>query len=259
MQFSPKTSLPLILFSLLSFVLELIVTPGIAIAKDTILLEDFEDSSITYVADPVDDLLDISARNYFGRIAPDTDTPPPQVEFTNRQGSGYYGAEDADSTFLRPTDLITLDWVAIDVSSHTDLELSFFIAEDDSENGNEDWDDDSSFRISTQLDGGGFSQVFGVEAEFGDGDGFNHTPRIDTNFDGIGDGAEITDVFTQYMVSIADGSTLDIRVEIERMTTLNEDIAFDNLQLTGIQSVPEPGTGMILAGVSLITMIRRRR
>ena len=216
-----------------------------------ILFEDFEDATVSYVTSDPDELGNISLGDYFGRIAPDTATPPGDISFGNLQGNGYYGAQDTDAAGAGNVDLITLDWTGIDISNHNNLELSWFVAEDNATNGAEDWDIASSLRITAQIDGGGFANVFAIESENVGGDQTNERPLVDTDFDGAGDGTEITDQFTQFMQSLPDGNTLDIRVEIEDLDADDEDVAFDSLLLEG-DVIPEPSTFALLGFGSIM-------
>ena len=71
--------------------------------------EDFEDAIVTYTVNFQDDLSDIANRDYFGRISPNnTGTPPADVTYTNLQGAGYYGVQDADAANSGNVDLIEL-------------------------------------------------------------------------------------------------------------------------------------------------------
>ncbi|MBX2846034.1 MAG: T9SS type A sorting domain-containing protein [Saprospiraceae bacterium] len=195
----------------------------------TYLEEDFEDATITYTPTPVDDLSDIGALDYYGRIAPDTSTPSSAVEFTNTQGSGYYGAQDTDGAIV-PAGSIVLDFTGIDISSAASLEFSIFVAEDDATDGNQDWDGDSRLFVEYQIDAGGYASLFAVETESVAGDQTNERPLVDTDFDGIGDGAEITAAFTQYIQAITGtGTTLDLRITMAGLNAGDEDIAIDNV------------------------------
>lgn len=80
----------------------------------------------------------------------------------------------------------------IDTSGYSDLEFSGYFAEDD-DGTNQDWDDLDHVRVDYQIDGGGYQPLFWIQ---NDGRQFNSAPFIDTDFDGVGDGAEITDEFT---------------------------------------------------------------
>ena len=251
-----------------TFIATLFLVCGI-VQADTILFEDFEDSVVTYTTNVPDDLSDINNFDYFGRIASDTSTPPGAISFANPQGNGYYGVQDSDAANSGDVDTLELLWSNIDTSNYTNLQLSWFIAEDDSADGFEDWDGPSSFIIEVDS-GSGFQQIFGVESEFGtDGNEVNEKPRVDTNFDGIGDFTEITDVFTQFTTGIggafnggpalADAPTYSIRVTFAFLDAGDEDFAFDNLLLTGT-AVPEPlMLGVLFFGVGAFTARRRRR
>jgi PEP-CTERM motif-containing protein len=245
----------------LPMVLVTIFLPTIANAT-LILLEDFEDSSLTYSSNITDNLSDIANRDYFGRLAPDTDIPPSNIQYTNAQGSGYYGVQDTDGTSSGNVDIIMLDWTGIDVSGFTNLNLSWLIAEDDSSDGAEDWDLTSFFGLSVQTNGvGGYNNIFTVASELGiDGNQSNEKARVDTNADGIGDGTEITAAFQQFSLSLADATSYDIKVAIEYLDAGDEDIAFDNLRLTGdlaTSTVPEPAT-LVLFFIGLIALIGLR-
>ncbi|GAB5539521.1 MAG: hypothetical protein Salg2KO_16240 [Salibacteraceae bacterium] len=199
-------------------------------SQTTILLEDFEDSNLTYTTNFPDDLNDIGASDYFGRID-ETSGLPTGVSYLNPQGTGFYGVQDFDGTDSGDIETIQLDWTDIDIVGFTDLNLSWFIAEDDANDLNEDWDQTSSVRLEVQINKGGYVNIFTVESS--SDSSLNTEPREDTDLDGIGDGTTITDSFTQFSATITDGSILDIRLTIEDLDTGDEDIAFDNLLLTG--------------------------
>lgn len=235
------------------FFLSLLMLCAVSTAKaDVLLFEDFEDAAITYTADPVDNLDD--GNDWYGRIAPDTDSLPSGFVYSNLQGSGFYSAHDTDGVFGAETNLIHLDWENINIFNYGDLNLSWYVAEDDATSG-EHWDNDSSLRIYAQIDGGGFNQIFGVESGFAD----NSAPQVDTDLNGVGDGAFITDAFAQFDADLTSGSTLDIRVVIEGLDGTNEDIAFDSLLLQGT-AIPEPaGISLLMLGAVALGLRRRNK
>lgn len=235
------------LFHLLSFLGFTVLVTSSANA-DIIVFEDFEDATVNYTTNVSDDLTDIANKDYFGRIATDTAMPPADVVYNNLQGAGYYGVQDSDHANSGDIDLIQLDFSGIDISNFHNLEFEFMVAEDDAVDGNEDWDTTSSLRVLYQIDGSGYQNLFAIESESIDGDQTNEAPRVDTDFDGIGDGAFITDTFALFASSIGStGSTLDLRLIIEDLETGDEDIAIDNITIRGeLSAVPEAGAGGIV-------------
>ena len=227
---------------------------GVASAA-TITFEDFEDATVTYTTNVADDLSDIANRDYYGRIAPDTSTPPGDVSYTLPLGNGYFGLQDSDGATVGANPVI-LNWTGINISSFTNLMWSGFFAEDDAADTNEDWDQTTSVRVDAQIDGGGFNTIFAIESvDAGLG---NRAPAVDTNFDGVGDGAAITDAFTQYSAALGNGTTLDLRITIQDLDTGDEDIAIDNILISG-DPIPEPSSALlVLLGVAGY-FVRRRR
>ncbi len=171
--------------------------------------------------------------------------------FNNIQGSFYFAVQDTDGG-PGAVDNLTLDMNQIDISSVTgNLAFSVFIAEDQAGDGNEDWDPDTSVRFAYSIDGGAFQNLIAVEAT----GGTNTEPAIDTNFDGVGDGATITDTFTQYTASIPGlGSTLNIRVFFDILDAGDEDIAIDNLEVTGDTGGPIPTNLVVAAGPGAVQL-----
>lgn len=199
------------------------------------IFEDFEDATITYTVSVSDDLTDISNKDYFGRISPGTAVPPATVEYTNEQGTGYYGAQDTDGANSGDIQIIELNWTGVDITGYTNLMFSIYVAEDD-DGANQDWDPTSSLRVEVQIDGNGYNPIFAVESD--SPTSTTGTPKEDTNFDGLGNGAEITDAFTQYSKSIGTGLTLDLRITVQDLDTGDEDIAIDNVSVSGTAPLP---------------------
>jgi hypothetical protein len=150
------------------------------------------------------------------------------------QGSYFFVAEDLDGLGDSETQTLTIN--DIDISSYTALQLKVFIAEDDHSNY-QNWDAEDFLHIDYDIDNtGSFSQLLWVESENLSN---NSEPRIDTDFDGIGDGSPITDTFTQYSADITGtGSLLDIQLTFQ-FDSPNEDVAVDNIEIIGI-FVPDP-------------------
>jgi PKD repeat protein len=148
------------------------------------------------------------------------------INLSNMQGSYWFGADDTDGD-ANPT-YLTLTIDDINISGQSNLSFQILLAEDDASDGLEDWDGTSYLHISYDIDNSGtFTNLLWVEST-----GTNSEPQIDTNFDGTGDGAAITDIFTQFTASIAGtGSVIDIFIEMDGLNAGEEDIAFDDLNI----------------------------
>jgi len=213
-----------------------------------IVAEDFEDGLINYTTS-ITEFSDGSS-DYFGRVPTISITG---VSFNNTQGNGYFAAQDIDGEGADSQQSLTFS--NINISNYTDLEFSAFWAEDD-DGSNQSWDISDFVLIEYNIDDGGFQNLFAIE----DQGATNTEPRIDTDFNGIGDGAVITDTFTQYTSPIAQtGDLITIRITFD-LNSGDEDIAFDNIQLTGtLAAVPEPSAYPIIIGFSLLSTIAFRR
>jgi hypothetical protein len=154
------------------------------------------------------------------------------IEYNNLLGSYFYGAQDTDGD--GGPDYLTLSIDDISISTYTTLVFKVYLAEDDASDALEDWDDNTWLHISYDIDNtGSFTNLIWVEAT----GGTNSTPRIDSDFDGVGDGTEITPTFTEFIASIVGtGSVIDILVEFNYLDAGDEDIAIDNLLITGTPS-----------------------
>lgn len=151
-------------------------------------------------------------------------------------GSYYFAGMDIDSEGATLPVFIDID--DINISGQTNLEFRIYLAEDEANDAVEDWDEPDYVHIYYDIDNSGsFSNLIWIE---NDGSTYNSAPYIDTDFDGIGDGTEITDSFVQFTVSIpGTGSLLDIQIEFN-LDSGDEDIAIDHLQLAVAAGVPDP-------------------
>ena len=224
-------------------------------ASETIFVEDFEDADIFYTASQADNLTNLDNSDYYGRI--DVASLPDNLNYTNVQGHGFYGVQDINSGDSS-IEQITLTWSNIAIDQYQDLVLSWYVAEDAAEDGSQDWDSTTSFRIQVQIDGAAVETIFAIEALHTTGALYNHAPQIDNDFDGIGDGTIINDNFSNYNRSINDGDRLSIYVIFEKLNDGDEDIAFDHLKLTG-SMVPEPAHYPLIIAYALALRYRTRR
>ncbi len=158
----------------------------------------------------------------------------------NPEGSFYFAAQDINGEAATSQQKLTFS--GIDITSFTNLNLSILLAEDDSSDGNQDWDKPDFVSFEYQIDGGGFSNLLAIE---NDGSTFNSTALEDTDFDGTGDGTEITSSFESFSGIIAGtGSTLYLQITFD-LNSGEEDIAIDNIQITGDNG--STGTNLAIA------------
>jgi len=143
---------------------------------------------------------------------------------TGMDGSFYFAGMDIDDNGA--TLPVNLSTTVINVSGLSSIDFSVLLAEDD-DGSNEDWDEDDYLHITYSVDGGTAQNLLWVE---NDGSTFNSEPLIDTDFDGTGDGAEITSVFTEFTesISLSGASTIQFFFETN-LDSGDEDIAIDNI------------------------------
>ena len=174
----------------------------------------------------------LSGSDYF-TLTNDASIP---ANFTNNL-TNFFAAQDIDGCASGSSQTIT--WSGISISGCTGLSFSIDLAEDDDGATNQDWDVADFVHIDYNIDGGAYTPLIWIE---NDGATFNSAPFIDSDFDGTGDATEITSTFQTFTNSISGtGSTLNIRITIA-LDAGDEDIAFDNLIITGTCGGPPPAT-----------------
>ncbi|MEM7782024.1 MAG: hypothetical protein AAF939_11585 [Planctomycetota bacterium] len=191
--------------------------------------------------------------DYFTR----TDSAGVPGNYLGSQGSFFFAAQDIDAEGgpIEQSVLIT----GIDITDFTDLTLDLLVAEDDATNGDEDWDRTDFFDVFASIDGGAQQLIFSIRSDESSGT-FNGSARVDTNFDGLGDGTEIVETFANFQSVIAGtGTTLDLEFQF-RLDSGDEDLAIDNIVVQGVNAaIPEPGSVAVLSLISLALIGKRRR
>lgn len=230
-----------------------------------ILFEDFEDASVGYTTS-VTEFSD-GSEDYFGRVAPSPGlSVASAVSYDDQIGDGYFGGQDIDAATSsgdqNSQDFTqSLSWEGISITGLSDISFSAYFAEDD-DGSNEDWDDADFFLAEYSIDGGERQNLFAIRAQElrpnGSASTTNKQPRVDADFDGVGEGTAITDSFQLFSAAIAGtGDLLDLHFTLS-LNSGDEDIAFDNVRVT---AVPEP-TSLILTGIAGVVGsigFRRRR
>ncbi len=168
--------------------------------------------------------------DYFTR----TDGTNIDVNFTDIQGSSFFAAQDLDADGMSSPAYLTIN--DININGYTSLELKIYLAEDDDGSDN-DWDVSDFLHIDYDIDNSGtFSNGIWVE---NNGSTYNSAPFIDTNYDGTGEGTEITDAFAQFTKALSGtGSVLDIKITFGGLTSSEEDIAIDHIEIYGVAPLP---------------------
>ncbi|WP_293066981.1 ExeM/NucH family extracellular endonuclease [Okeania sp. SIO2B3] len=194
---------------------------------NTLFVENFEtDGNGTRYTTSIPEFSD-GAGDFFTRT--DGNNIGSFYEVLNPEGSFYFAAQDIDGEGAASQQ--TLTFSGIDIAGFTNLNLSTLLAEDD-DGSSQDWDLPDFVLFEYQIDGGGFTNLLGIES-VPDGDNFNAVPAQDTDFDGDGDGTEVTDTFASFSSAIAGtGSTLDLRITFD-LDSGDEDLAIDNIEITG--------------------------
>lgn len=219
-----------------------------AAQADIILLEDFEDATVAYTTS-VPEFTDGSGDFFIRTDGSDHGT---FVSYSNVQGYSYFAGMDLDGEGASLP--LTMTFAGIDISGYSNLSFSALFAEDD-DGTNEDWDKPDYVKVEYQIDNGGYQNLLAFE---NDGSTYNTQAYLDTDFDGTGDGTALTDVFSLFSADIMEtGSILDIRISFN-LDAGDEDIAIDNLQVTGVSAVPVPAAVWLL-GSGLVGLISIRR
>ncbi|MCD4788492.1 MAG: PKD domain-containing protein, partial [Bacteroidales bacterium] len=151
----------------------------------------------------------------------------PDVVYNGIIGTYYFAGMDIDGEGA--TLPVYLDIDDINISGQTSLQFRVYLAEDEANDGLEDWDDSDYVHFYYDVDNSGtFTNLLWIE---NDGSQYNSAPFIDTNFDGTGDGTEISDTFVQFSVPLpVTGSLIDIQIEFN-LNSGDEDIAIDQLEI----------------------------
>ncbi|MAB39356.1 MAG: hypothetical protein CL528_06450 [Aequorivita sp.] len=201
------------------------------VSSAQVLNETFDDNSGFVTSTP---FFSDGAGDFFGlAVVEDFNGEPVPTQL-----KAYTGFTDG---FLTGMDLdgegaalpIIIDWTGLDIDGLTDLMFSGEFAEFFDTPG--DIDDLDFIRIDYQIDGGGYQNLIWFEgADFTGGGGTaNGNFREDTDFDGEGDGALLTDaaqVFTKTITGT--GAVLDLRLTVS-VDSGDEDFAVDTFVITG--------------------------
>ena len=167
------------------------------------------------------------------------------VNYNGADGAYFAGMDlDGEGASLP----LTLTTSAFDISNATNLQFMIDLAEDGSNDGNNDWDSSDSVAFEYQVDGGGWVSIFSA---VNSGDPFNSAAFVN--------GVQITDTFSTFTADLSGvtGSTMEIRL-VWQLNAGDEDLAIDNITLSGtVAVVPLPPAAF--AGLGLLAALGAHR
>lgn len=210
-------------------------------------------AKLTFEYDPTDTDPAITDVSYTTSIATGIDDSDPAkplyflratnatigVDFNAPLGLGnYYFA--AKAKYVQ--EVKTLEINPINITGYDNLEFRVYLAEENNDGGGEGWDQHSTaskkdyVHFEYDIDSkNSYENIFSVVGS-GSSSSNNQDAQIDTNQDGFGDGAMLTDTFEQFNFPIGTvtttGSSLRIRIEFN-LNQKGEDIAIDNIEIWG--------------------------
>jgi hypothetical protein len=206
------------------FFLFALLFSGLSFSQSVILVDDFDTPSPKYTSSG--DYFD-SSTQYFGTTN-DTDADV-ELGYSNIPFFGARQLKNGNETISYNGNVIT---------GLSNVSFVIGIAEDKGAGNSEDWDTGDAVHIEYRLDAGSWTNLFSIVAN-----GATDTaPRIDTNNDGIGDGALITSDIGEFDFELTglSATTIDIRFIFLGLTETEEDIAFEYLGIvTDLNLFPE--------------------
>ncbi len=118
----------------------------------------------------------------------------------------------------------------IDIRDFVNLHLDIDLAEDDQDDGQEDWNASTFFSVEARIDGGAWGEVLRIEGT----DQTDHEPGQDTDFDSERDGRALAEAWQEFGGDIiGTGNDLDVRLTWNDFLFSGEDIAVDDIRVTG--------------------------
>jgi hypothetical protein len=232
------------------FILPLFLAAGLPLKGSILFLEDFETDGLGTRYSGTGVFTD-GADDYFIRTDGFTEASGIPA-FTNFGGSYFWALEDVDSTD-NPGGLSMLDFAGIDLASAGLIQFSLDLGA----GGGSVFDSVDDFvHLQFRVDTGPWQTALSFQ---NNGQVFNGPLLQDTDFDGIGDWGQAglaLQTYTSATFNVS-GSVLDLRIDA-LMTSGFEEVAFDNLTVTGLASIPEPGaTTLALAVAALLALLGR--
>ncbi|PHR69272.1 MAG: hypothetical protein COA67_11125 [Lutibacter sp.] len=224
----------------LYFLLSTILITSLSFGQTTVFQESFETGNSATVSEDCNDGYD------FFTVSDGSDLPG--TDLSNMDGTFFFAAQDTDGAPCTMA-IETMEFTGIDISTYSNLSFAVLVAEDDSSDGNEDWDADTNVLIEVNVDGAGYTNMF----QFSGGGATNTEPGLDTNFDGTADSTPLTSVFTEFVGAMTSGNSADIRITFTNLNAGDEDIAIDNIRIIdGFTVSPSIIAGPAVSGLNYV-------
>lgn len=200
----------------------------------TAFLEEFEtDGNGTRYMTSIDEFLSSARRgsyNDFFARSDDTSESGTSIAGSYGNNDGFWFAVSDFDGRGNTTQSETMTFTGIDISGLTYLNFGGSFASFYNSRGL--WDADTQVFFEVSIDGGAFEKVMQFASV---NNRKNEQAALDTDLDGIGDGATLSSDFTSFSNAISGtGSTLDLRVTFENLTQNGEEFHLDNLEITGV-------------------------
>ena len=236
---------------ILPIILPLFLAAGQALEGSILFLEDFETDGLgtRYTGTGV---FNDGADDYFMRTDGVTEASGIPA-FTNFGGSYFWAAEDVDSTD-NPGGICMLDFAGIDLASFGGIRISLDLG---AGSGSAFDSVDDFLFLQFRVDAGPWQTALSFQ---NNGQVYNGPLLQDTDLDGIGDWGQATLALQTYNSPdlAVTGSILDLRIDT-LMTSGYEEVAFDNLTVTGLATIPEPSaTALALAVSAMLALLGKR-
>ena len=151
--------------------------------------------------------------------------------FDSIRGMYWFGAADLNKNTTTLPGSATMTFSQKAIKGLCDLQFSVYLAEDDVSGGaTNHWNREDFVHFDYSIDGSAFQNLLHIE---NDGGVAGSAPFVDTNFDGDGEGTEVTDTFQRFVVNIMEtGQSITLRISMF-LDGEDEDIAIDSIRILG--------------------------